>query len=180
MHIITAKDMKEHLSECVADYWASFLSHRCFVLICILYLCTLQVQSCDRSLLPSAWHWHPSTGGPDRDRWAGECHHIHYFLPLCAQYHYSLYCRIICLHYYEDLIFLPAGIWCDLIQPKLCCISYLHVSLMKKKKDRSQSLSFSGDQYEMQYVSWYFSAVFAFLWWLVVFLTHSPVLCCRV
>lgn len=34
----------------------------------------LQIQSCHRGLFSSAWHWHPSTGGPDRDWGAGQCH----------------------------------------------------------------------------------------------------------
>lgn len=56
----------------------SFTAHICSpntllmdALCCALLVC--QIQSCDRCLLSSGWHWHPSRRRPDRDWRAGWC-----------------------------------------------------------------------------------------------------------
>lgn len=75
----------------------------------VFRLCAWQIQSSHRGLLPSAWHWHPSSGGPDRDWGAGQ-YYITVFITfdlffwfitsaccsLPASPHFSNICHLFC------------------------------------------------------------------------------------
>lgn len=110
-------------------------------------VCVHQVQSCHRGLFSSAWHRHPSTGGPDRDRGTGQYHSN--FEPFSLNSSVvllfyesghssccgSLYChavRIRCL---------CVGSWTDLVQAERCHVGFLHAAVMQEIWKKNMILS---------------------------------------